>query len=133
MKHPITAQRLKEAMNEKGMKAVELSARSGVLKSSISQYMNGSHSMSNKAAGAIGKVLGVDPVWLMGFDVPKYAVEKNEQLNYYTDPETARKAQEAFDNPDLRVLFDAADGARPEDIQMAAELLKRLKGTAIEE
>lgn len=36
-------------------------------------------------------------------------------------------AQELFDDPNLRLLFDAAEGSRPEDIKMAADLLTRLK------
>lgn len=48
-------------------------------------------------------------------------------LSYYRQKETAALAQELFDNKDLRVLFDAARGSRPEDIQMAAEMLRRFK------
>ena len=129
MKHEIIAQRLKEAMNDKNMKAVELSAKSGVLKSSISQYINGSHSMSNKAAGAIGKVLDVNPVWLMGFDVPKYAVEKSQHQNYYDDPEAAEMLQDIFDNSYIHALFMAVKGSKPEDVRMVTEMLKRFKET----
>ncbi len=52
-----------------------------------------------------------------------------EMPEYYTDAETAQAAQDAFDDPNLRILFDAARDSRPEDIQMAAELLTRLKAT----
>ena len=48
---------------------------------------------------------------------------------YYLDPETAKMAQELFDNKDLRVLFDAARGSKPEDIQWVADTLNRLKRT----
>ena len=48
---------------------------------------------------------------------------------WYINNETAKAAQEAFDDPNLRILFDAARGSRPEDIQMAAEMLERLKRT----
>ena len=51
------------------MKSQELAEKAQVSKSSISQYVNGSHAPSNISAGKIGKVLGVDPLWLMGFDV----------------------------------------------------------------
>lgn len=129
MKYPIIAQRLKEAMADKDIKAVELSLRSGVLKSSISQYMNGTHSITNVKAGAIAEVLGVNPVWLMGFDVPKYADEKSQQDTYYIDPETAKVAQAIFDDTDLHALFDAAQDSKPEDLKMAADLLRRLKST----
>ena len=48
---------------------------------------------------------------------------------YYFDDETAAAAQALFENRDLRVLFDAARDARPEDLHMATDLLKRFKET----
>ena len=48
---------------------------------------------------------------------------------YYTDPETAQLAQELFEDKDLRMLFDAARDSKPQDLQMAADLLRRLKET----
>jgi len=72
MKYKLTADRLNEALNEKNMTAQELSKKSGVNKASISQYRNGSHKPSNTSAGPMGEVLGVNPLWLMGFDVDKY-------------------------------------------------------------
>ena len=75
MKYPETARRLNEAMNDKHLRAVDLAAKSGVSKSSLSHYMNGTHTPSNVAAVALGDVLGVSPVWLMGFDVPKFPVD----------------------------------------------------------
>ncbi len=62
-------------------------------------------------------------------DTADAPVQKNEQAGYYTNPETAKKAQELFDDPKYRVLFDAAEGSDPEDLQMAADLLLRLKQT----
>lgn len=52
-----------------------------------------------------------------------------ESAGYYLDEETAKVAQDVFDNPDLRILFDAARASKPEDIRMAADILKRLKET----
>lgn len=69
MKYPITALRLKEALNNKNMKAQELADKTGINKASISQYINGSHSPSNISAGKIAAVLDVSALWLMGFDV----------------------------------------------------------------
>ena len=48
---------------------------------------------------------------------------------YYIDPETAKLAQRLYDNHDMRILFDAADGSKPEDIKRAADFLKMLKAT----
>ena len=69
MKNEITAKRVRLALDNSGMKSQELAEKAQVSKSSISQYVNGSHAPSNISAGKIGKVLGVDPLWLMGFDV----------------------------------------------------------------
>ena len=70
MKHEITAKRLRLALDKKGFSAQELSDKSGVSKASISQYVNGSHKPSNISAQKIGICLDVNPLWIMGFDVP---------------------------------------------------------------
>lgn len=69
MKNELTAKRLQFALSEMGMKPQELADKSGVNKSSISQYVNGSHAPSNISSGKMGKILNVNPLWLMGFDV----------------------------------------------------------------
>lgn len=48
---------------------------------------------------------------------------------YYIDERTAQLAQQYFDDPMTRALFDARQGASPEDVQMAIDLLNRLKRT----
>lgn len=70
MKYPETARRLRMALDYADMKPQELSDLSGVNKSSISQYVNGSHKPSNVSAGKIADVLNINPLWLMGFDCP---------------------------------------------------------------
>ena len=67
----VTAQRLKEAMDDADITLTELANKSKVSKSSISQYLHGLQSPSNLSSSAMAKVLDVNPVWLMGFDVPK--------------------------------------------------------------
>jgi len=67
---------------------------------------------------SIANYLGVSTDYLLGNDT-----------KYYINSDTAEKAQELFDNPDLRILFDAARDSRPEDLQMAADMLKRFKET----
>ena len=55
--------------------------------------------------------------------------EKSQQDTYYIDSETAKVAQAIFDDTDLHALFDAAQDSKPEDLKMAADLLRRLKST----
>ena len=46
---------------------------------------------------------------------------------YYINEETAEMAQQIFENKDLRVLFDAAKDADPEDLQTVHSMLLALK------
>lgn len=69
MKNTLTAKRLQLALSDANISQQELAEKSGVSKASISQYVNGSHAPSNISSGKMGKVLNVEPMWLMGFDV----------------------------------------------------------------
>ena len=71
MKNELTAKRLQAALTDANISQQELAEKSGVSKDSISQYMNGSHAPGNISAKKIGKILNVESMWLMGFDVEK--------------------------------------------------------------
>lgn len=120
MKYEETARRIRLALNNKGMKAIELAERTGIGRSSISHYVNGSHEPSNVTAYKMANVLDVNPAWLMGFDVPMI-----EEGYYSTD--TAQVAQEIFENNELRLLFDEARTASQEDLRTAHAMLLALK------
>lgn len=53
--------------------------------------------------------------------------ENAEKETYYLNDETAKAAQEIFENKDLRVLFDAARDASPEDLKTTYNMLMALK------
>lgn len=78
MKNEETAKRLKLAMDNKNLTAKQLSDKSGVSEPSISQYVHGTFAPRNKTAAKLAKILQVNPMWLMGFDVP---MEENRILN----------------------------------------------------
>lgn len=69
MNNEVTAKRLQKALADAGINQQELADRSGVSKASISQYVNGSHAPGNISAAKMGKVLKVEKLWLMGFEV----------------------------------------------------------------
>lgn len=66
----VSSRRLGSLLSELGISQQELADKSGVLKSSISQYLTERATPSNINAGKMAKVLSVDPLWLMGYDVP---------------------------------------------------------------
>ena len=52
-----------------------------------------------------------------------------DKVEWYINDETAKIAQEIFEDPNKRALFYAARDRRPEDIKMAADMLERFKET----
>lgn len=64
------ANRIKEALQIKNMKQIELVEKTGIGKSSISTYISGEYEPKQKNLYKIAKALDVDVSWLMGNDVP---------------------------------------------------------------
>lgn len=125
-------QRIKERREALDMSVQDLATAVNVSRATIYRYENGYiEKLPTKVLDPLVKALHTSPQYLMGWvDDPRpLAVEKSQQQKYYIDEETAKMAQAAFDDPNLRVLFDAAEGSRPEDIKLAADFLMRLKGT----
>ena len=56
-----------------------------------------------------------------------FGQEKEGGEKYYLNDETAKMAQKIFENKELRILFDAAQDASPEDLEAAHNVLLALK------
>lgn len=66
----VIAERLKEAMELRNLKQVDLVQRTGIGKSSICTYLAGDYLPKQTNLYKLAKALSVDPAWLMGEDVP---------------------------------------------------------------
>lgn len=100
----------------------ELAKRAGYAdKSMISRIEKGKVDLSQSQIVKFAEIFSIDAGALLRTN--------NESSMYYTNPETVKLAQELFDNPELRMLFDAAKNSKPEDLQMAADMLRRFKET----
>ena len=77
------AQRLREGLDLRGMKQIELATRSGISKYSISHYLKGDWEGKQDAVYELARVLNVSEAWLMGYDVPaeRSAPEVSVQLD----------------------------------------------------
>lgn len=62
--------RIKKALAIRGLKQSELCEKTKIPKSAISEYISGAYEPKQDRVFLIAKALNVDPVWLMGFDVP---------------------------------------------------------------
>lgn len=114
-------ERIKELRESIGKSQTAFADLIGVSKQTLYKYENDiiTNIPSDKIE-AIAKETGSTPSYIMGW-------KESNTDTYYFDPSTAAKSQEVYDK--MRVLFDAAQDSKPDDIQMAADLLNRLKGT----
>lgn len=63
--------RLNKAMAIRNMRQVDLVEKAKIPKGSINQYVSGyANNPTTERIYQLAKALSVDPVWLMGFDVP---------------------------------------------------------------
>ncbi len=105
------------------MTQAELAKRLGVGNATVSDWVNARKSPRMSKVDAMCEIFHCKRSDFMN-DEPKDTEE-----TYYINEETARVAQELFENKNLRMLFDAAKDSKPQDLQMAAEMLRRFKET----
>ena len=79
-------------------------------------------------AQRISQYLGIDINALIGIED---MVDHDDDV-YYIDRQTAEIAQKVFESPELRMLFDAAADCAPQDIQLAADMLRRMKESNVD-
>lgn len=116
------ANRLKYYLEQNDMTQKELAEKIGVTPAAVSNWCNGIKSPRMDAVDAMCRLFGCRRE-----DFYKDPSESEDI--YYLNPETAKVAQEIFDDKDLRALFDAARDSKPEDLRMAAEMLRKFKAT----
>lgn len=64
------SKRIAKALSIRNMKQSDLCAKTKIPKSAISQYLSGAFEPKQDRLHIIAKALDVNPVWLMGYDVP---------------------------------------------------------------
>ena len=93
----------------------------GISTSTISTWKKKGSMCGSKLQRIICEYFGVSVDYLM---TGKEGDSKNK---YYLNDETAAIAQDIFENKELRLLFDAARDADPEDIETVHAMLLALK------
>ena len=76
-----TAERLKTIMRRDNLRQVDIVRKTGMQTGTISLYVSGKMNPKQAAMEKMSKTLGVNALWLMGYDVPMTAE---------MDPETVR-------------------------------------------
>ena len=116
-----------ELRDKKGVTDYQVAKSTGINRSTFSDWKSGRSEPKNEKLQKIADYFGVSLEYLTtGKDTPK---ESQSGKTYYFSDETAEIAQAVFDDPDLRLLFQASKDVKPENIRLAAEMLRRMKET----
>lgn len=127
-----------ELLEKSGMSQKELSITMGIAQPSISAWVNQKADPTGKNARRIAEIFGVDRDSIVYDDVrPAISNLTDDDLlriadyvhqKYQSDDETWALRERYRRDPNYRLLFDAAEKAKPEHIRAAAAMLKALEG-----
>ena len=70
MKNSDSRHRLLEMMQILNISQTDIVKRTGIQKSSLSNYVNGKRTPTQDQLSKIADPYGINPAWLMGYDVP---------------------------------------------------------------
>lgn len=113
---------LKILIKQKGYTIKSFATKIGIPYTTLLSMLNGS--IGGAAVESVIKIceeLGISVESLKDEDIAE------PPQGYYTNPEAAQMAQELYDNPGMRILFDAAKDVSAEDLKVAADLIARMK------
>lgn len=66
--------RLEKALKARNIKPVELHEKTGISESLLSKYLSGNAIARQKKISLISDALNINPVWLMGYDIPMESI-----------------------------------------------------------
>ena len=110
-----------ELLQKHGVSTYKVSKETGIAQSVFSSWKNGISTPKQDKMQKIADYFNVSLEYLMT------GVEKEGGEKYYLNDETAKMAQDIFENKELRMLFDTARDAEPEDLQAVHNMLLDLK------
>lgn len=112
-------ERIKLKREELHMSMDDLAQKLGYKsRTSIFKVESGETDLPLSKVEEFAEALHTTPQYLMGWE--------DEPEPYYLDPEAAEIAQEVYDRPELKMLFDASRKASKEDLSFVVEMLDRM-------
>jgi transcriptional regulator with XRE-family HTH domain len=111
--------KIREYRKKKGITMKELGKAVGVSESTISLYETGKHEPDLLTIGRIADFLGVTVDDLLG------RTDDGSSTDHWPSAIRERLRRD----PAYRLLFDAAENAKPEHLRAAAAMLKSLEGS----
>ena len=123
----IIADNISNLLQIRNRTQLELAEHLGVTQATVSNWCNGVKMPRMDKIDRICAFFGVTRSDIMSEG--KYSTYHSEDADgntYYLDPEAAALAQELYERPEMRILFDASRNATKEDIEQVADILDKL-------
>lgn len=115
--------RIKKALAIRNMKQADLCEKTGISKSSISEWLSGKHEPMQDKVFILAQALDVDPVWLWGYDVP---MEKKAQPEAKKIPLTEAELSEG-EKLLLQLFRQIPEDRQPEALDLLRVALRMQK------
>ena len=110
--------RLKQAMDFRNVKAVDLCERGNIPKSAMSYYTSGRSEPKHERLYIIAKLLDVSEAWLLGYDVPMERGTDQRELD-----ELSALNERIKKEPEFRRLVIQINHLNPEQLEAVNNLL----------
>lgn len=110
-----------ELRSIKGCKDADVAKATGITKSTFSDWKSGRSKPKGEKLQKIADYFGVTIEYLTT------GKEKDDTEKYYVNDETAKVAQEIFENKELRALFDVQKDMEPDDLRALHNMALALK------
>ena len=108
-------------LNSRGITIYKFCKDTGISESTIYTWKKTNHKCGAKVLKAVCDYFDVSADFIMNGE------QRSGETAYYLNDETAAIAQSIFENKELRLLFDAAKDAPPEDLSTVHAMLLALK------
>lgn len=118
-----SADKLKRLREERNLSQAEVAKALGLDRTTYIKYERGGSIRRNVLA--LARFFNVTTDYLLGNDA---APAQHAPTPSYLDQETVEMAEQLKNNLSMRMLFDASKDASSKDLEIAANLLRQLKG-----
>lgn len=113
---------VRELRKKAGIQQKELAISIGVSRPTVSEWESNKKDPSGDRLKKLAEFFGVDELMILGKGVVDLSEENETSDDAYMLRDRLRR------DPNYRMLFDAAEKAKPEHIRAAAAMLKSLEG-----
>jgi len=115
--------RIKEILEYFDISASDLSKRTGLAKSTLSCYMSGKRIPRQEQLAMISDPFNINPVWLMGYDVPMFNNAESNELAESLDKFKLTTELGNISNDEMKMII----AYRKAD-ELTKQMIKKLLG-----